>query len=110
MTEYSVGADDSAFFLQATLGNGDTVGLANPDQFAGHAEIGSTHCYLLVNNGLHIEIRTNPEHPVGKDAAANVADVVLEAAITTIQDCEDSVAAVDAEDKVARLSQLAAAS
>ena len=100
VSAYSVGADDAEFFLQATLSNGSTAGLANPEQFAGHAEIGNTHCYLLVNNGLHLEIQTNPEHPVGKDAAANVADVILESAITTIQDCEDSVAAVDAEDKV----------
>ena len=100
VSAYAVGTDDAEFFLQATLTNGTTTGLANPEQFAGHAESGDTRCYLLVNNGLHIEIRTNPEHPIGKDAAANVADVMLESAITTIQDCEDSVAAVDAEDKV----------
>jgi malate synthase len=97
---YAVGTDEAKYLLQATLADGRTVGLRDPGQFAGHSEIAKTHSYLLRNNGLHFEIQTNPEHPVGKDAAANVADVVLEAAITTIQDCEDSVAAVDAEDKI----------
>ena len=68
--------------------------------FRGHSKDGDAVAYLFRHHGLHIEIQVDPNHPVGRDAVANVADVVLESAITTIQDCEDSVAAVDAEDKV----------
>ncbi|MGI9201967.1 MAG: malate synthase G [Woeseiaceae bacterium] len=68
--------------------------------FVGTSENGSRKTYLFRNNNLHIEIQTDPEHVIGRDAAGNISDVVLESAVTTIQDCEDSVAAVDAEDKV----------
>tara|TARA_R110002096_G_C14656384_1_gene727005 strand:+ start:5684 stop:7855 length:2172 start_codon:yes stop_codon:yes gene_type:complete len=84
----------------ASLTNGETRGLAAPEQFAGFAEQDGVCCYLFRNHGLHIEIRVDPNHVIGKDATGNVADVILESAVTTIQDCEDSVAAVDAEDKV----------
>ncbi len=68
--------------------------------FVGESANGTMRAFLFENNGLHIEIQVNPEHPIGRDAPGHVSDVVLESATTTIQDCEDSVAAVDAEDKV----------
>lgn len=86
--------------LQATLLGGQNVGLKNPQLFVAHRAGDGTESFLLRNHGLHIEILTNADHPVGRVAPGNVADLVLESAVTTIQDCEDSVAAVDAEDKV----------
>ena len=85
--------------LRAVTSDGVETKLAEPDKFVGYAQSGSRQSLLFRNNGLHIEIQIDPEHPVGQDAGANVCDVVLESALTTIQDCEDSVAAVDAEDK-----------
>ena len=78
------------------------VGLADPSWFAGHQLGGAGPFSLFLrHHGLHIELVIDPQHPVGRDDKAGVADVVIEAAITTIMDCEDSVAAVDAADKVA---------
>ena len=87
--------------LVATLDNGKTTGLEDPAQFAGYvgkpkAPIG----VLLRHNGLHLEIQVDRNDSVGKDHKAGVKDILMEAAVTTIQDCEDSVAAVDADDKV----------
>jgi len=78
-----------------------TMGLRNPDQFVGFQGSGGEEpdCVLLRHNGLHIEIHIDRQHDVGAVHAAGVKDVVLESAITTIQDCEDSVSAVDADDK-----------
>ena len=86
--------------LHATLLGGQVVSLTNPQQFVAHRAGDNSESFLLQNNGLHIEILTNADHPVGRVAPGNVADLILESAVTTIQDCEDSVAAVDAEDKV----------
>ncbi|WP_219892723.1 malate synthase G [Aquisediminimonas profunda] len=76
---------------------GETPHLANPAQLIARKPGG----WLFRHNGLHIELVIDPAHPIGKTDPANIADVVLEAALTTIVDLEDSVAAVDAEDKVA---------
>ncbi len=81
--------------------DGQVTELLDPQQFVGYAERdGELSSVLLAHNGLHIEIQIDPDHPIGKEHPAGVKDVVLEAAITTIQDCEDSVSAVDAADKV----------
>ena len=87
--------------LQVATADG-SVGLASPEKFIGYTgELGSPDwSVLLVNHGLHIEILVDPESPIGKTDAAGIKDVVLESAITTIMDFEDSVAAVDADDKV----------
>ncbi|CUH84327.1 malate synthase G [Thalassovita mediterranea] len=85
--------------LVAEVG-GETVGFADAAGFVGYTEEGDKASYVLVNNGMHIELLIDPSHPVGAAHAAGLRDVVLESALTAIQDCEDSVAAVDAEDKV----------
>ncbi|HDY81611.1 MAG TPA: malate synthase G, partial [Halieaceae bacterium] len=87
--------------LQVVLTDGQISSLAQPDQFQGYTgETNSPTSILLRHNGLHIEIQIDPASPIGATDLAGVKDVVLEAALTTIQDCEDSVAAVDAQDKV----------
>ena len=99
-------ADASAYAivggaLAVTLTSGATTALADPAQLAGwRGEAQAPAGVLLAHNSLHLEIQIDRDHNIGKDDAAGVSDVLVEAALTAIQDCEDSVAAVDAEDKV----------
>jgi malate synthase len=101
-TGIQISQEDGTGQLLIDLGDGLSTGLAAPEQFVGYTgELGSpTWSVLLKNHGLHIEILIDPDSPVGSTDAAGIKDVVLESAITTIQDFEDSVAAVDADDKV----------
>ena len=86
--------------LQASLADGQSTGLKRQEQFVGfNGDTEIPGSILLQNNKLHIEIQVDSSHQIGATDRAGVKDIVLEAALTTIMDCEDSVAAVDAEDK-----------
>jgi malate synthase len=93
-------AVDGGTLRVATTGGGSTV-LADPARFAGHiGDAAHPDTVLLRNHGLRVELRIDRDHPVGRGDTAGIADVVLEAAVSVIMDCEDSVATVDADDKV----------
>ncbi len=101
ITDFELTEADGERQLSVTLKNGRRTGLAHASKFAGFNEVdGALTSILLRNNGLHIEIQIDRDALIGKTHPAGINDVILESAITTIQDCEDSVAAVDAEDKV----------
>ena len=96
VVQYAV--DESG--LIATLSSGETDRLRQPEHYVGFkGDRAGPDSLLLKNNGLHIELQVDPNHHVGAAHPASVKDVIMESALTTIQDCEDSVAAVDAEDK-----------
>ncbi|MGH1351266.1 MAG: malate synthase G [Methyloligellaceae bacterium] len=96
VTGYAVDGDGLDILIDDNI-----VRLKDPEQFVGYKGIpGAPSSILLRNNGLHIELIINSDHPIGADDPANIADIQLEAALSTIMDLEDSVAAVDAEDKV----------
>ncbi|OEH94301.1 malate synthase G [Bacillus solimangrovi] len=87
--------------LNITFDDGKTVQLRDTDKFVGYqGTMEQPNAILLKNYGLHFEIQIDRSHPIGKEDPSGVKDVLMEAALTTIMDCEDSVAAVDAEDKV----------
>ena len=86
--------------LSLTLKSGASATLQDASQFKGfQGSVENPTALLFEHNGLHFEIQIDNEHPIGKTDPAGVKDILVEAALTTIMDCEDSVAAVDAEDK-----------
>ncbi|WEX77463.1 malate synthase G [Sinorhizobium numidicum] len=95
----AVGVEGAA--LAITLADGTKTALGDPAQFAGYSgSAGAPSEIVLRQNNLHIVVVLDAATPIGKDDPAHISDVIIESAITTIMDCEDSVAAVDAEDKV----------
>ncbi len=100
VVSYSVGITTRYANCFAMLADGSKVRLKDSTKFIGWSGWDGQRAFLFRDNDLHIELQTDPDHAIGKDAPGNICDIVLESAVTTIQDCEDSVSAVDAEDKV----------
>ena len=97
VVNYRLGAST----LEVHLKDGKVTGLKNPQAFRGfQGDSSSPSVILLVHHDLHVELHVDRAHHIGRDDPAGISDVIIESAITTIQDCEDSVAAVDADDKV----------
>lgn len=100
--EYGLVNQDGHIVLQVELEDGSLTKLTNQDKLVGWVGFSEApEALLFVNHGLHIEVQIDAEHLIGKQHHANIKDIVMESAMTTIQDCEDSVAAVDGDDKVA---------
>jgi malate synthase len=96
-----VGYTVSTAGLSVQLREGQSTTLQDPSAFVGYqGDASSPGAIVLVHHRLHVEIRIDRNHSLGREDTAGIADVVIESAVTTIQDCEDSVAAVDADDKV----------
>ena len=97
---FEIAPENGVMTLSMRLPAGQKAQLADPSQFKGYlTQDGLLSSILIQNNGLHIEIQIDKDHEIGRSHPTGIKDVVLEAAITTIQDFEDSVAAVDADDK-----------
>ncbi len=102
VAEYRLVNENGHIVVEAELKDRTTTGLSNPDKLVGFQGSFTTPATMLFSNhGLHLEIQLDAEHLIGKQHHAGVKDVYMESAMTTIQDCEDSVAAVDAADKLA---------
>jgi malate synthase len=87
--------------LVVSLANGQEIGLADTAGFVGYRGEGDApDAIMLVHHGLHLEIQIDPKSPIGAGDPAGVSDILIESAVTTIMDCEDSVSTVDAEDKL----------
>jgi malate synthase len=100
--EYRLANQNGHIVVEVELKDRTTTGLSNPDKLVGFLGGFTTPTAMLfANHGLHLEIQIDATHLIGKQHHANLKDVFMESAMTTIQDCEDSVAAVDASDKVA---------
>jgi malate synthase len=98
VTEFVL-SNETPTTLSVLLSDGRVSALADPGQFAGFHHDGEVTRLLVRNHRLHAELVIDRHHPIGRQSPSGLADVVLESAITTIQDCEDSVVTVDADDK-----------
>jgi malate synthase len=99
VSAYLLAEADGRLSLRVLTRDGGNTGLVDPSAFVGVVNEADPSVLLFQHNGLHLEIHIDPKHPVGAVHPAGVKDVFMESALTTIQDCEDSVAAVDAADK-----------
>ncbi|MEX0604111.1 MAG: malate synthase G [Marinobacter sp.] len=99
VVEYRLEPMNGTIVFEVTLANGDTSSLRHPEQFVGFRREHHELTILLCHHSLHMELVIDREHPIGSMTSSGVRDLVLESAVSTIMDCEDSVAAVDAEDK-----------